>query len=586
MRLALGKFLKRVRPGRGDTIVEVMLSMSILGVILATAYATSTRSLQSGLDSQYRNEALSYAQQQLELIKNADNSSAGAGSFKLATPFCINPANNQVVAVSSSTGTCPLPIGASSGTQNQYAIVDNYNSSTQSFTSTVQWPTSHNSTDQLLLYYKPHNSFVSTPSSFPPPTSPTVTNPPPVGLVFTGSPTSVGYLGSSTLSWTSNNAVKCTATQNGTGGWNGNKALSGSEGTGTLTSTTTYTLTCTGFDGSTVSKDVTITVAPPPTPSLTFTASPTTVNYNTAATLSWTSYNALSCNASGGWGGPKPLSGSQSTGNLTSPTTFNLRCDGYPGTNPAQSSQTVNTYAPPSLSFSAYPSNISYKDSTTLYWSASNATSCTASGAWGGNKPTSGSVGTGQLTGSVTYYLQCSGPGGSTGWQSAPVNVGPSGIYGWYYQGANFNYGGWGPYNDGNIAWCSVSGGCENGWLPTLRARTYLSEASCASVYWSGQVLADVPGYYYFGTYSDDGIRVLLNGGNWVIYNWSQHSWTWNSSGGVYLNPGWYSFQVWYQNNNGNGCWSGNDYSAAAIVQWATPWTGWQNIPQDHLRPY
>jgi len=41
------------------------------------------------------------------------------------------------------------------------------------------------------------------------------------------------------------------------------------------------------------------------------------IPYNTSATLTWTSSYADACTASNAWSGQKPLSGSESTGNLT-----------------------------------------------------------------------------------------------------------------------------------------------------------------------------------------------------------------------------------------------------------------------------
>lgn len=61
-----------------------------------------------------------------------------------------------------------------------------------------------------------------------------------------------------------------------------------------------------------------------------------------------------------------------------------------------------------------------------LTWSSTNATSCTASGAWSGTKATSGSQSTGTLTTSSTYNLSCSGSGGSAS-QSATVTVSGTG---------------------------------------------------------------------------------------------------------------------------------------------------------------
>lgn len=74
---------------------------------------------------------------------------------------------------------------------------------------------------------------------------------------------------------------------------------------------------------------------------------PVTITYNTAATLSWTSTNATSCAASGDWTGAKAISGSESTGNLTSSKTYTITCSGAGGT--AADSVSVIVNAQPAL---------------------------------------------------------------------------------------------------------------------------------------------------------------------------------------------------------------------------------------------
>jgi len=71
---------------------------------------------------------------------------------------------------------------------------------------------------------------------------------------------------------------------------------------------------------------------------------PINIDYNTSSTLSWTSTNANSCNASGSWSGTKGLSGSESTGNLTSDKTYTLSCTGDSGN--ASDSVIINIRAP------------------------------------------------------------------------------------------------------------------------------------------------------------------------------------------------------------------------------------------------
>lgn len=78
----------------------------------------------------------------------------------------------------------------------------------------------------------------------------------------------------------------------------------------------------------------------------------------------------------------------------------------------------------PALSFTANPSSIANGASTTLSWSASNVSSCTASGAWSGSRALSGSQTTGALTTTSTFVLTCSGSNGSVT-RSVTVTVGP-----------------------------------------------------------------------------------------------------------------------------------------------------------------
>ncbi|OHA85535.1 MAG: hypothetical protein A2591_03985 [Candidatus Yonathbacteria bacterium RIFOXYD1_FULL_52_36] len=75
----------------------------------------------------------------------------------------------------------------------------------------------------------------------------------------------------------------------------------------------------------------------------------------------------------------------------------------------------------PTATLTASPLSVTTGNSTTLTWSSTNATSCTASGAWSGTKATSGTQ-TLSPTANTTYTLTCTGAGGTTT-QSATVTV-------------------------------------------------------------------------------------------------------------------------------------------------------------------
>ena len=69
---------------------------------------------------------------------------------------------------------------------------------------------------------------------------------------------------------------------------------------------------------------------------------------------------------------------------------------------------------PASVNLSADPLSVLLGDQTTLTWTTANASTCTASGAWSGNKSSSGSEDvTIQVEGNNVFTLTCSGPGGS-----------------------------------------------------------------------------------------------------------------------------------------------------------------------------
>ena len=78
------------------------------------------------------------------------------------------------------------------------------------------------------------------------------------------------------------------------------------------------------------------------------------------------------------------------------------------------SSSKIPVAVAPSLSLEASDTEQLVDDSITLAWSSSNATSCSASGAWSGSKNTSGSESIVVASaGQLTYSLECSGAGGS-----------------------------------------------------------------------------------------------------------------------------------------------------------------------------
>jgi hypothetical protein len=258
------------------------------------------------------------------------------------------------------------------------------------------------------------------------------------------SPSSIISGASSTISWSATDAKECIASASPSNGlWSGSKATSsGSQSTGVLTTsqsskTFSYTLKCIGNGGDDGfdTKTVNLSVISPP--SVTLTASPSSVLSGQTTKLSWSSVNVSNCTSTKGtspdWnnngvGISRPTSNSLGiTSNAISTTTeFVITCMGLLG-GPVSSSVTVGVNYPPTINLSANPSIIKTGATSTslLSWNTTNTTgNCTSAMTAGSDtkwtspssKTLNGSTTTKALTsaGTYSYKLTCSGPGGST----------------------------------------------------------------------------------------------------------------------------------------------------------------------------
>jgi len=171
-----------------------------------------------------------------------------------------------------------------------------------------------------------------------------------------------------------------------------------------------------------VSGNWTGSTTPPPSsaPTLTLSASPSSINVGQSSTLAWSSTDATSCSASGSWTGTKATSGSQ-TLTPTANATYTLSCTGAGGTATQSVTVTITTTTAPTLTLTASPTSITSGQSSTITWSTTNATSCTANTGWSGTKTTSGSQTVNPAV-STTYDLTCTGAGGSVS-RSVTISV-------------------------------------------------------------------------------------------------------------------------------------------------------------------
>lgn len=237
-------------------------------------------------------------------------------------------------------------------------------------------------------------------------TSATVTAAPTVSISV--GPASIGSGGNALLTWSSTNAAACAASGAWTGAINTSGTLSVSP-----TSTSSYVLTCTGSGGST-NATTSVTVASAPTPTVAMRTSQGSIAPGDSSVLFWSSTNTTACVETGDWSG-LPTSSGALTFTLSSNANYLLTCTGPGGAASADTTIAVTSAATPlpAVTMAASPSVVTQGANTTLSWSTTGATACTASGAWSGSEPTSGSA-TVAVAASGTYTLTCSGAGGST----------------------------------------------------------------------------------------------------------------------------------------------------------------------------
>lgn len=90
----------------GDTIVEVLLAMAVVGLVLGSSFGIANRSVRIGQSAKERTVALKIAESQIEILRQIDRSEV----LNLTSPFCLVSSGNFSPGTNttsdSSTDTC------------------------------------------------------------------------------------------------------------------------------------------------------------------------------------------------------------------------------------------------------------------------------------------------------------------------------------------------------------------------------------------------------------------------------------------------------------------------------------------------
>lgn len=146
---------RRLLGQTGDTIVEVMIVVTILGFIVAGVYSIASGSLRSARQAQERSEALKYTEGQLEQLKHLANTNGNA-VFGVAGTFCID-GSSQAVSI---PGSLPpfeeddfanYPVGCIKDNRYHMAIQRTGNNQ---FAVTARWDRLGGGRDQITMLYR------------------------------------------------------------------------------------------------------------------------------------------------------------------------------------------------------------------------------------------------------------------------------------------------------------------------------------------------------------------------------------------------------------------------------------------------
>jgi len=93
---------------RGDTIVEVLIAITVVSMILGGAYTTTNRSLQASRSAQEQGVATKLVEGQLEQLKALADVPGGLASAPAS--FCILPVSGKPTPVSTAAAGTPCSL--------------------------------------------------------------------------------------------------------------------------------------------------------------------------------------------------------------------------------------------------------------------------------------------------------------------------------------------------------------------------------------------------------------------------------------------------------------------------------------------
>lgn len=140
---------------RGDTIVEVLISIAVVSLILGGAYVTTNHSLKASRGAQERTDAVKLVESQIESMKSIAAKTPDALFTTAPSTFCVTPAQ-VVVQVVSSNNNCKFSASGANGNTTEPIYNISATRSGNTFTVTNTWNAieADSTTDTVQMSYR------------------------------------------------------------------------------------------------------------------------------------------------------------------------------------------------------------------------------------------------------------------------------------------------------------------------------------------------------------------------------------------------------------------------------------------------
>jgi len=146
----------RKRAQRGDTIVEVLIAIAVIGAVLSGAYVVVNSNTRNSQSAQERSTAVKLAESQLELLRSYVVTN---DALPTDTQFCLSTTGGAIDPPRVITGTIPAPDTAAPGYPAQCKVDGLYAVGIQAATSNrftvyVAWDSLSGGRAQVSIAYK------------------------------------------------------------------------------------------------------------------------------------------------------------------------------------------------------------------------------------------------------------------------------------------------------------------------------------------------------------------------------------------------------------------------------------------------